>query len=156
MTGGANDAAAIATYEAAMPGYEVIGFTGLPNPNHWQSTDALHCRTRGIPDQGMLYIKHYTVNGAQPAGTQIEISANITAYSGSALNTCEVYWKLSTDITWNTLPMNHVTRDHYRAFIPGQTSGATIQYYIHAADDSGRDETHPFIGSPDPHVFTIA
>lgn len=154
IMGGAWDAAAIASYEAAMPGYEVIGFDD--SSAIWESTDALHCRTRGIPDQGMLYIQHYPVNGPQPASTSIEISANITAYSGSPLNTYELYWKLSTDVIYNVLPMNHVTRDHYRAFIPGQSSGATIQYYIHAADDSGRDETHPLIGDPDPNVFNIA
>ena len=32
-------------YRDALPGYEVLGFTGS-----WQSTDALHCRVRGIPD----------------------------------------------------------------------------------------------------------
>lgn len=40
---------AIAIYEEAMPGYEILGFTGT-----WQSTDALHCRVRGIPDTSYI------------------------------------------------------------------------------------------------------
>ena len=36
---------AIEVYQAAMPDHEVLGFTGS-----WQSTDALHCRVKGIPD----------------------------------------------------------------------------------------------------------
>tara|TARA_Y100001935_G_scaffold212457_1_gene182963 strand:- start:634 stop:1896 length:1263 start_codon:yes stop_codon:yes gene_type:complete len=36
---------ALEVYRDALPGYEVLGFTGS-----WQSTDALHCRVRGIPD----------------------------------------------------------------------------------------------------------
>ena len=36
---------ALEVYRDAMPDYEVLGFTGS-----WQSTDALHCRVRGIPD----------------------------------------------------------------------------------------------------------
>tara|TARA_A100001011_G_C14314027_1_gene847043 strand:- start:846 stop:2105 length:1260 start_codon:yes stop_codon:yes gene_type:complete len=36
---------ALEVYRDAMPEYEVLGFTGS-----WQSTDALHCRVRGIPD----------------------------------------------------------------------------------------------------------
>ncbi len=36
---------AIEVYEEAMPGYEILGFTGS-----WESTDALHCRVKGIPD----------------------------------------------------------------------------------------------------------
>lgn len=151
IMGGSYDAAAIASYQAAMPGYEVLGFTGT-----WESTDALHCRARGIPDLGMLYIQHCPVIGPKPDNESIEITANITAYSGMTMNTCELCWKLATAGTYNTITLSHVTGNQYRAFIPGQVSGSTIQYYIHAADGSGRSETNPLIGSADPHVFTVA
>ena len=36
---------AIAVYQEALPDHEILGFTGS-----WQSTDALHCRVKGIPD----------------------------------------------------------------------------------------------------------
>ena len=36
---------AIESYQAAMPDHEILGFTGS-----WVSTDALHCRAKGIPD----------------------------------------------------------------------------------------------------------
>ncbi len=36
---------ALEVYQAAMPDHEILGFTGS-----WQSTDALHCRVKGIPD----------------------------------------------------------------------------------------------------------
>jgi len=36
---------ALETYQAAMPDHEILGFTGS-----WVSTDALHCRVKGIPD----------------------------------------------------------------------------------------------------------
>ena len=49
ITGSTYDADAIAAYESAMPGYEIIGFTGS-----WANTDALHCRTKGIPDLDMI------------------------------------------------------------------------------------------------------
>ncbi len=52
ITGSSYDDEAIESYELAMPGYEVIGFSGS-----WQSTDALHCRTKGIADIGYaLYL----------------------------------------------------------------------------------------------------
>lgn len=44
ITGSTYDAAALDAYRAAMPGYTIVGYTGS-----WQPTDALHCRTRGIP-----------------------------------------------------------------------------------------------------------
>ena len=39
------DDAAMQVYEQAMPEHEILPFTGS-----WQSTDALHCRVKGIPD----------------------------------------------------------------------------------------------------------
>jgi len=151
IMGGSWDAAAVASWQAAMPGYEVVTFTGT-----WESTDALHCRAKGIPDIGMLYIEHYPVIGTQVAGESIEIVADITAFSGTPVTATELYWKLSTDVTYNVLTMAHVTGEMYRTFIPGQTSGSTIQYYIQAEDGSGRLEIKPFMGIADPHEFDVA
>ena len=39
------DDEALEVYQIAMPYHEILGFTGS-----WQSTDALHCRVKGIPD----------------------------------------------------------------------------------------------------------
>ena len=155
ITGGSWDDEAIASYQAAMPGFEVLGFDDSGSAA-WESTDALHCRARGIPDLGMLHIKHYPVIGPATAGAPIEITSNITAYSGSELTASELFWKLSAEPTYHVVPMSYVTLNQYSASIPGQASGATVQYYIHASDASGRDETNPLIGSPDPHVFTVS
>tara|TARA_Y100001970_G_C14218999_1_gene851454 strand:+ start:1430 stop:2701 length:1272 start_codon:yes stop_codon:yes gene_type:complete len=43
------DDEALEIYEAALPGYEILPFTGT-----WQSTDALHCRVKGIPDLSLF------------------------------------------------------------------------------------------------------
>jgi agmatine/peptidylarginine deiminase len=42
------DKAALAVYGEALPGYQVIGIPGKPEAP-WLGTDALHCRTHGIP-----------------------------------------------------------------------------------------------------------
>ena len=62
VTGGSWDDEALAVYEEALPGYDVIGFTGS-----WESTDALHCRVKGISDLQMLQIFHNPLNnGTEP------------------------------------------------------------------------------------------
>ena len=45
IMGSSWDGPAIEAYEAAMPNHIILPFTGS-----WQSTDALHCRVKGIPD----------------------------------------------------------------------------------------------------------
>ena len=48
---------AIEVYQEAMPNHEILSFTGS-----WYSTDALHCRTRGIPDLAYIAFQPGDVN----------------------------------------------------------------------------------------------
>jgi len=150
ITGSSWDDDALATYEAAMPGYEVLGFTGS-----WVSTDALHCRAKGIADTGLLHIRHAALWGEQPVGTPYAVDAEIVACSGQALDpdSLLVYYSVN-GAPFSPLALASAGGDSYTAAIPAQVEGAEVAYYIHAADASGRSEDHPFIGAPDPHRFT--
>jgi len=141
---------ALTSYEEAMPGYEVLGFYS----NSWESTDALHCRTKGIADIGMLYIRHIPVQGEQPANVEIEISAEIKAYSGEALHqdSLLVHYKVNEE-DYSTVLMSYFEDNTYNAMIPAISEGDEVSYYISAADASGRHSEHPFIGAPDPHIY---
>lgn len=70
IKGSSNDQKALDVYRKAMPGYKIMGFTGS-----WLPTDALHCRTKGIPDLKMLYMKHIplqdTLTSTNGSGYQI-------------------------------------------------------------------------------------
>jgi len=152
ITGSTYDDEAIAVYEEAMPGYEVIAVMY----NGWENTDALHCRTKGIADIGMLQIEHMPLLGNIQMQDQYEITANITAYSGSAINSDSVliYYKADGG-SFQPVPMIHQIGNLYKGAIPFQEEGAQVSYYIHAADESGRSMNHPYIGAPDPHEFTV-
>jgi agmatine/peptidylarginine deiminase len=149
ITGSQWDDDAIESYENAMPGYEILGFTGS-----WVSTDALHCRTKGIPDRSMLYIEHIPLSGVQENREGYDIQAKIYPYSGESLisdSTC-VHWKIEGG-SWSSLEMEPFSDDYYHAVIPPQEEDVTIYYYIHADDNSGRSENHPYMGISDPHSF---
>uniref|UniRef100_A0A7S3C6H7 Agmatine deiminase n=1 Tax=Haptolina ericina TaxID=156174 RepID=A0A7S3C6H7_9EUKA len=47
-TPNAADQAALAVYQAALPTYDIVGVAADPR-HRWENTDALHCRTRGLP-----------------------------------------------------------------------------------------------------------
>ncbi len=150
VTGSQWDDDALQVYQDAMPGYEVIGFTGS-----WESTDALHCRAKGIADIGMLYIRHIPLTGNQPLQTEYPLQAEIMAYSDQAIYPDSVFIIYAVNFnSWDTVLMTNTTGNIYSGSIPGQAYGSQIAYYLYAADASGRNTTHPFIGSPDPHVFT--
>jgi agmatine deiminase len=48
---------ALEVYQAALPDHEILGFTGS-----WESTDALHCRVKGIPDISYMQFESGDVN----------------------------------------------------------------------------------------------
>jgi len=150
ITGSQWDDDAILSYQEAMPGYEVLGFTGS-----WDSTDALHCRAMGITDRYMLYIEHAPLVGNQTSESGYDIQAKIYPYSEQNLIAAStgVYWRVNNG-SWNFLQMTSMGDDFYHAVIPPQVNGTFVSYYIHAEDASGREENHPYIGALDAYYFT--
>lgn len=149
------NAPALAVYQQAMPGYEVLGFMQASNAP-WQSTDALHCRTKGVADIRLLDIRHLPLSGNVPAQNGFEIRARIQAYadSGLVMDSVRLVYRVNGG-NWSSLQMVQDTARDFVAMIPAQGNGSEVDYYVSAKDSTGRKETHPFIGGFDPHSFTI-
>ncbi len=149
----AYDDSALLVYQAAMPGYEVLGFIGNPS-TPWESTDALHCRVMGLADIGQLYIKHIPISGNQPAEYDYPLSADIIACSDSAIYNDSVllYYKVNNG-PYIAKVMTDTPGTHYTSLIPKQPGGSVVKYYLYAADHSGRHTTQPIMGSADPFTF---
>jgi agmatine/peptidylarginine deiminase len=147
------DDSAKAVYEAAMPGYEVIGFIGNPS-TPWVSTDALHCRVMGIADIGLLHIKHIPISGNQPCEHDYVINADIIASSHQPVKSDSVliHYQVNGGPYHITL-MANISTGRYSGTIPKQPGGSVVRYYLTAADQSGRHASAPFIGAADPFTF---
>ncbi|MFH2037372.1 MAG: agmatine deiminase family protein [Candidatus Zixiibacteriota bacterium] len=152
LFGDSFDDSALATYENAMPGYEIIGFYGS-----WYDDDAIHCRAMGVPDRGMLKIEHVPINQITDNSSPYEIGAKIKAYSGEDIITdsLKIFYKTKSAEYFSVPLAATVYPDSFVGYIPIQSSGAMVTYYLQAADNSGRVETHPYIGAPGAHQFTI-
>jgi hypothetical protein len=150
--GASNDAVALAIYENAMPGYEVIGFDGS-----WLSDDAIHCRTKGIVDRYMLYIDHTPLIDPQTAGGSYTVTAVIHPYSGQPLSSGfpQLRYSINGGLFTN-VTMTNIGGETWQGTIPAQADGTTVAYYIHAEDDSGRVENHPYIGAQGAHDFLVS
>jgi len=147
------DDSAKAVYEAAMPGYEVIGFTGY-SAHPWESTDALHCRVMGIADVGLLHIRHIPISGTRPCEQNYAIEADIYNSSQQPIVADSVLIRYRVNGgTYQSAAMVHTSGRHYTGLIPMQPAGSMIEYYLTAADQSGRHACAPFIGAADPFTF---
>ena len=150
------DDSAIAAYQTALPGYDIVGFIGQPS-TPWESTDALHCRVMGIADIGLLYIRHIPLSGNQPCGVNHQINAEVIACSGQPVYPDSVLiWYRVNNGAWQLNQMTHTTGQNYTGTIPEQPCGSEIDYYLYAADESGRHATEPLIGPADPFTFNTS
>lgn len=153
MYGTAWDDDAIATYEAAMPGYEVLGYSGS-----WLSDDAIHCRAMGVTDRYMLYIDHAPLSDNPSPVDDYRVEADIIDYSETGLkaDSLIVYWRVSGAPSFTPIVMTEATRaGTYFADIPPQSTGTDVDYYVYAVDNSGRREAHPYVAPGDWHTFSI-
>ncbi len=150
ITGSQWDDEAIAVYEEAMPGYEIVGVMY----DGWENTDALHCRTKGIADLGMLYIHHLPLLGEVNFSEEIELTADVIAYSGESVyqDSVFVYFRINGGDYQHTT-MSHLMGDTYTGTLVGFNPGDTVDYYLFAADASNRRSFSPYIGEPDPFEF---
>nr|MBC8278458.1 T9SS type A sorting domain-containing protein [FCB group bacterium] len=142
------DARALETWAEAMPGYEVLGFTG-----NFGSHDAIHCRTMGMTDRYMLRIVHIPLHDRENNGGDYLVEARIHPYSNEPLvGSPLINWKIEGGI-YNTVSMTNISGDDFIGNLPQQPDGTDIYYYLSAEDESGRQENHPFIGEGNPHHF---
>jgi len=133
------DAPALQAYRDAMPGYEVIGFIGS-----WYYYDALHCRAMGIFDRGMLRVDTAPPPAEIPAAAW-PVTAFVDDRSETGLDWagCALHWRLAGATDFAALPLAPLAGDSLRAWLPAQAPSAAIEYYLEAADLSGRVERRP-------------
>ena len=153
--------AALAVYEEAMPGYEIVGIDYIKSDEYgpyecgWKNTDALHCRTRDIMDFNMLFVDHRDVLfGEQTYQESYPITAKFIAYSGDNITETKLHYSINGG-AYTTVAMTATgNANEYAANITGHTSGANIKYYVTGEDASGRTCVQPQFGELEPHTFT--
>ena len=149
---------ALQVYRDAMPGYEVVGVVNNGSGISWENTDALHCRTRGVMDFGMLFVDHRDVlYGEQEWQDEYPVVSKFIAYSGENLkqDSLLVYYSINN----GEYQAAHMTAtgnpDEYIGYISGYQGNDTIRYYVFGADESNRRYTQPVFAELDPHMFIV-
>ncbi len=154
LFGIAGDAEALQTWAAAMPGYEIVGFPW----GSWYYYDALHCRVRAVFDRHMLRMTHRRLDAVVAPAAEFVVTAFIDDRSETGLiaDALRVHWRVSGAGVWESAPLTPSgPPDVYAGAIPGQPAGTVIEYYLAAADNSGRAETLPRSAPAGFYRFTV-
>lgn len=146
LFGIAEDKQALETWRAAMPGYEVSGFEFDKGEDGWSYTDSLHCRTKAIWDQKMLYMTHKRVDAVVPSAGKYPVEVQVRDYSDAGLieDKLQLAWRTEGSSEWTKVRLEPAGTEHaFKAAIEGIRPGQTVEYYLSAAARSGRRESLP-------------
>lgn len=152
-----NDAAALEVYREAMPGYDVVGILNSSG-NPWQSTDALHCRTKGITERNLLYIKHTPLHDTVMSEKgSISLTLDLVDYGKKQidLNESKIVYTVGDNerLFYSDIKL---AGDAYTATIKaGMENYEKIDYHIVAKNSEGKSAYYPYMGSSDPVSFTL-
>lgn len=146
------DDSALQIYADAMPGYEILGFTGS-----WLSDDAIHCRAMGLADRKMLYVNHIPLGDQASTINPYPVTAFIYAHSdGNLINdSLRIYYSINGGAYQFAQMTATAHPDSFIGYIPAQPGGTNVRYFLKAADDSGRVATQPYIGESWAFEFQV-
>lgn len=162
QTGSALDAAALAVYQAAMPNYQIIGFTsGTADP--WLSTDAIHCRVNTKHDEDLIHMNHQIPTEIY-ANSTVSISAVIS--SSFAVDSSPTYvsyrhYSNGAYTAWVDVPLSLAsgsnTNGTWTADIPTPAAGDSLLYTIQATNTASpaRICKARLNGTEDPFRFPV-
>ena len=141
------DRDALETWRKAMPGYRVVGFEHDGGwLERWMAFDALHCRTRAIWDPEMLYMAHRRIDRTVAPRESHPIEVRIVDYSRAGLipEALQLSWRPSGEDRWSVIPLEATRHpETFAASIPGTDADRGVEYFLSAADRSGRRESLP-------------
>jgi agmatine/peptidylarginine deiminase len=149
-TASASDLAAIAAYQAAMPGFTVQGYY----LSSFISDDAAHCRVNTIFDEQMVFVKHVPPTSAMASST---LAMNVEITHINALNPSSTYiaYRHSTTGSWQYATLNYISGDLWSANVPTPALGQRLYYYILATDNTARNAKLPLCGANDPFEILV-
>lgn len=147
----ASDADALATYQAELPGYNVVG---INCNNIISASGALHCITKVVHSNDPLRIATARLYNTCET-TARTVQAIIQHESG--ISSANVYYKTTAGGTYTAIPMTLVdaAEARWEAQIPAQSAGTSVYYYIEATAVSGKTQVRPITAPTGYFKYTI-
>ncbi len=144
------DTTAIRIYKEAMPGYNIVGI----NCNRIiPQYGAVHCIVKEVGAFDPVFISHAKMESIVDDTDSIMIKS--INKSNSGISEEFVYWTTDTSNGFQALPMDYKIGDTSVAFIPPQTYGTEVYYYISATSNRSKTITKPMTAPEGFYKFTV-
>ena len=145
------DDTALFIYEQALPDHEIVG---IDCSSMSGSGGAIHCITMQAPSAKFIHIQHYPLTDTEDTLNPYRVRAQITTSSSLLTDSIIIFYKINSG-SYNTTPLAAVidTPGVYAGYIPAQSGGDTVYYYILAKNTDGVRRTSP-INVP-VHIYSF-
>ncbi|MFZ7114159.1 MAG: agmatine deiminase family protein [Bacteroidota bacterium] len=134
------DTTAIRIWQEALPGYSIVG---VPCNSIIGASGAVHCITHSIGADEPLLISHQQLSNTTNVSSPYQIDARIQHKTG--IQTANIYWTTDTSMAWQNVSMTltNAATNNWTGFIPAQSVGTTVYYYVSATSISGKTQVRP-------------
>ncbi|MEM6271453.1 MAG: agmatine deiminase family protein [Bacteroidota bacterium] len=134
------DTTALRIMRESLPGYNVVG---IDCNQIIAAAGALHCITRAVGVQEPLLIAHQRLRDTYDTQNDYRVDAWIKHISG--IDSATLWWTTDTTQGYQASPMalTNASTDTWTGFIPAQSVGSQIFYYVEAKAISGKRQVRP-------------
>ena len=153
LWGEPEDDTALYIYQQLLPNHQIVG---IDCSSMSGSGGAIHCITMQVPSEYYIHIKHYplpdtTTDTLNPYRVRAQIITSSNLVAESTL----VFYKINSSSNFNTVPLSAVSGSLgvYAGYIPAQTAGDTVFYYLLAKNSDNIRRTSP-VDVP-PHFYSF-
>ncbi|MEO0185717.1 MAG: agmatine deiminase family protein, partial [candidate division WOR-3 bacterium] len=149
------DQEALNTYQQYLPGYTVVGINCSSMSN---SGGAIHCITMQVPKSQFIDIVHTRLPDTNNSTTPYRVRARIITSCSLLPESTLVFYKKNSASTFTTTSLSAVTDTPgvYAGYIPPQSPGDTVYYYLLAKNTPHNiRKTSPAYVPPQLYSFRI-
>lgn len=145
------DDTALFIYEQALPDHEIVG---IDCSSMSGSGGAIHCITIQAPSSKFIHIHHYPLTDIEDTLNPYRVRSQITTSSSLFTDSTLVFYKINSG-DFTTIPLSAVidTPGVYADYIPAQSGGDTVHYYLLVKNADGIRRTSP-INVP-VHIYSF-
>ena len=141
------DTTAFRIYSELLPGYNLVPIDCDNEPDLIiAAAGAIHCITHSVGVNDPLLIVHQPLVDTENSTEPYIIFA--TAEHRSGMASTMLHWRLAGEEMYQSVEMSTAGENGWSAFIPAQTPGSEIEYYIHGIANNGKLQNRPIV-APD-------
>ncbi len=144
------DNQALAIWEDAMPGYNVVG---IDCTDIIFSGGAIHCITKEVGAKDPLWIAHSRLDTVC-VDEDAQVSAIIKHRSG--IQEAKVFYTTDLNAGYQSMDMTPAADDEWTAALPDFQEGSQVYYYIQATSTSGKQINRPMPAPEGYFKFTVS